>query len=69
MDVVEALLPGVGRRYEFTLDDTMDEMIRRVRELDLRATGDEQELLNDFAMMLAVDATHALYSKKHWVPL
>ena len=55
--------------YEFTLDDTMDEMIRRVRELDLRATGDEQELLADFAMMLAVDATHALYSKKHWVPL
>lgn len=55
--------------FEFTLDQVLDEMIQRTRELGLRAMGDEQALMTDFALMLSVNATHFLYNKKHWIPL
>jgi len=45
------------------------EMIQRVRELDLRAVGPTDALVSDFAMMLAVNATHSLYDRRNWIPL
>jgi len=55
--------------YEFTLDEALGEMIQRLRELDLRAVGRADKLVSDFAMMLAVNATHLLYDRRSWIPL
>lgn len=55
--------------YELTLDEALGEMIQRLRELDLRAVGRDDELVSDFAMMLAVHATHLLYDRRSWIPL
>lgn len=55
--------------FEFTLEEVLDEMIQRVRELDLRAVGPTDALVSDFAMMLAVNATHSLYDRRNWIPL
>jgi hypothetical protein len=55
--------------YEFTLDMVLDEMIQRVRELDLRAIGATDALVSDFSMMLAVNATHSVYDRRNWIPL
>lgn len=64
---------GVVRRwtgeYESTLDEVLDEMIQRVRELDLRAVGTPEGLVADFAMMLAVNTTHFLYDRRNRIPL
>lgn len=64
---------GVVRRwtgeYESTLDEVLDEMIQRVRELDLRAVGTPEGLVADFSMMLAVNTTHFLYDRRNRIPL
>ena len=44
-------------------------MIQRVRELDLRAVGSQDDLVSDFSLMLAVNATHFLYDRSYWIPL
>jgi len=55
--------------FEFTLEEVLDEMIQRCRELDLRAVGSPEALVSDFCMMLAVNATHSLYDRRNWIPL
>ncbi|MEZ5292003.1 MAG: putative zinc-binding metallopeptidase [Vicinamibacterales bacterium] len=53
----------------FTLDQLLDDMIARCRELKLRVEGSEARVLVDFAMLLAVQTVHALYSRKNWIAL
>ncbi len=55
--------------YESTLDEVLGEMTRRLRELDLRAVGRADEIVSDFATMLAVNSTHLLYDRRSWIPL
>ena len=55
--------------HQFTLDQVLDDMIGRCRELKLRAPGHDERLLADFAMLLAVQTVHALYSRKNWIAL
>jgi hypothetical protein len=50
--------------YEFALDQVLDEIIGRCRELGLRAVGTERRLLLDAAGMLAVKTVHHLYSRR-----
>ncbi|GJM20738.1 MAG: hypothetical protein DHS20C15_06530 [Planctomycetota bacterium] len=52
--------------YQAALDQVLEDMIRRCRELKLRAVGDEDELRNDCAVMLTVNVMHFLYNKKQW---
>ncbi len=55
--------------YEFTLDQVLDDMVLRTRELGLWANGETDRLVADFAMMLAVNTVHFLYSKRNRIPL
>lgn len=55
--------------YQFTVDQVLTDMIGRCRELDLRAVGPERPLRTDAALMLAVNTTHFLHSRRRWVAL
>lgn len=51
--------------YQFTLEQVLNEMIGRCRELKLRAVGSERQLRMDFAVLLTVKTMHFLYSRGH----
>jgi hypothetical protein len=55
--------------YQFTLEQVLNDMIGRCRELKLRAVGAERKLRMDFAVLLTVKTMHFLYSRKNWVAL
>jgi hypothetical protein len=48
--------------YQLTLDEVLDEIIARCRELKLRALGSERQLTRDFTVLLTARTVHALYS-------
>jgi hypothetical protein len=48
--------------YQLTLDDVLDEMIGRCRELKLRAVGSQRQLTRDFTVLLTARTVHSLYS-------
>jgi hypothetical protein len=57
--------------YELTLDVVLGQMVRRARELRLRAVGGDRQLRMDFAVLLTVKTMHFLYSegRRDWIPL
>ena len=57
--------------YQLTLDVVLAEMIRRSRELRLRAVGGDRQLRIDFAVLLTVKTMHYLYTegRRDWFPL
>lgn len=48
--------------YQLTLDDVLDEIIKRCRELKLRAVGSERQLTRDITVLLTARTVHALYN-------
>jgi hypothetical protein len=48
--------------YQLTLDDVLDEIIGRCRELKLRTAGSERQLTRDFTVLLTAKTVHLLYS-------
>ena len=48
--------------YQLTLDDVLDDIIKRCRKLKLRAVGSERQLVRDFTVLLTAKTVHALYS-------
>jgi hypothetical protein len=56
---------------QLTLDAVLDDMISRCRELDLRVSGPEQQLLVNFTILLTAKTMHALFgpSKRKWIAL
>jgi hypothetical protein len=48
--------------YQLTLDDVLDEIIGRCRELKLRAVGSERQLIRDFTVLLTARTVHSLYN-------
>ena len=48
--------------YQLTLDEVLDEIIARCRELKLRAVGSRRQLTRDFTVLLTARTVHALYS-------
>jgi hypothetical protein len=48
--------------YQLTLDDVLDEIIGRCRELKLRAVGSERQLTRDFTVLLTARTVHSLYN-------
>ena len=48
--------------YQLTLDQFLDDMIGRCRELKLRAVGSERQLRTDFTVLLTAKTVHSLYS-------
>jgi hypothetical protein len=57
--------------YEFALDVVLGQMLRRSRELRLRAVGGDRQLRMDFAVLLTTQTMHTLYSKRRrdWIAL
>lgn len=55
--------------YQFTLEQVLNDMIGRCRELKLRAVGAERQLVMDFAVLLTVQTMHSLYSRQNWIAL
>ena len=57
--------------YEFTLDVVLGQMLRRSRELRLRAVGGDRQLRMDFAVLLTVQTMHFLYTegRRDWIAL
>lgn len=57
--------------HELTLDTVLDEMIRRARELKLRAVGPAGKLRLDFALLVTAETVHSLYSpsRRQWFAL
>jgi hypothetical protein len=56
---------------QLTLDAVLDDMISRCRELDLRASGAEQQLVLNFTILLTAKTMHALFgpSRRKWIAL
>jgi hypothetical protein len=52
--------------YEFTLNQVLNEMIGRCKELKLIAVGPERTLLLDFAIMFTVHGMSYLYRGREW---
>ncbi|MDD9939596.1 MAG: putative zinc-binding metallopeptidase [Myxococcales bacterium] len=52
--------------YQFTLNQVLDQMIGRCKELGLVAEGSEPKLVLDFAIMLTVHGMNYLYKGREW---
>lgn len=55
--------------YQVAVDQVLEDMIGRCRELKLRAVGSERRLRMDAALMLTVNTMHFLHSHRRWVAL
>jgi hypothetical protein len=57
--------------HKLTLDTVLDEMIRRARELKLRAVGPVGKLRLDVALLVTAETVHSLYSpsRRQWFAL
>jgi hypothetical protein len=52
--------------YQFTLNQVLDQMIGRCKELRLVADGKEHNLVMDFAIMLTVHGMNYVYRGREW---
>jgi hypothetical protein len=52
--------------YQLTLNQVLDQMIGRCKELRLVADGPERNLVLDFAIMLTVHGMNYLYRGREW---
>lgn len=55
--------------YQFTLEQVLNDMIGRSRELKLRAAGPEKRLKMEFAVLLTVKTMDFHYSRRNWFAL
>jgi hypothetical protein len=67
---IRQLVATWSGEHQLTIDAVLGEMIGRARELRLRATGDERQLLADFAVLLTVHTMRFLYTRRReWIAL
>jgi hypothetical protein len=55
--------------YQYTIDQVLENMIRRANELNLRLPGPEDRAKIDFTVMLTVQTMNYLHSGRHRVAL
>ncbi len=55
--------------YQYTIDQVIENMIRRANELNLRLSGPEERSKGDFTVMLTVQTMNYLHSGFHRVAL
>lgn len=55
--------------YQYTIDQVLEDMIRRCRELDLRVPVAEEQAKLDFTILLTVHTMNFLRSGRHRVAL
>jgi hypothetical protein len=69
-EIRELVSKWTGER-KLTLEAVLDGMIRRARELNLRAVGPPGKLRLDFALLVTAETVHSLYSpsRRQWFAL
>jgi hypothetical protein len=55
--------------YQYTIDQVLEDMIRRANEMNLRLVRDEESTKSDFLVMLTVQTMNYLHSGRHRVAL
>ena len=55
--------------YQYTIDQVLEDMIERCRELNLRLAGPEDQSKLDFTVLLTVQTMNHLHSGRHRVAL
>jgi len=55
--------------YPFVLDQVLGDMVRRCRELDLRAVGEAEQLRSDFSIVLVVHTMGSLHLHRRWIAI
>jgi hypothetical protein len=66
---IRALVSAWTGEYEFTLQQVLEDMIGRSRELKLRAAGSERQLKMEFAILLTVKTMDFHYGRRNWFAL
>jgi putative zinc-binding metallo-peptidase len=66
---VRRLVAGWTGAYQYTVDQVLEDMLKRCRELELRLTGSEAQAKLDFAILLTVQTMNFLHSGRHRVAL
>ena len=64
---MRALVARWTGEYQYTIDQVLDEIDKRCRELDLRLVGAAEQARLDFTIFLAVQTMHYLHSGRHRV--
>ncbi len=55
--------------YQYTIDQVIEDMIRRANELNLRLSGSEEDAKLNFAVTLTMQTMNYLHSGRHRVAL
>jgi hypothetical protein len=55
--------------YQYTIDQVLENMVKRSNELNLRLAGAEETTKLDFTIMLTVQTMNYLHSGRHRVAL
>ena len=55
--------------YQYTIDQVLEDMIARCRELNLRLTLPEDQARHEFTVLLTVQTMNYLHSGRHRVAL
>jgi hypothetical protein len=66
---VRRKVAGWTGEYQYTIDQVLEDMIRRSRELNLRLPVDEEQAKLDFTILLTVHTMNFLRSGRHRVAL
>ena len=66
---VRRKVAGWTGAYQYTIDQVLEDMIERCRELKLRLTGSEDKATLDFTILLTVQTMNYLHSGRHRVAL
>lgn len=68
---LRALVARWTGEYQLTIDSLLDEMIELCRKMNLRAPGNERQLMMNFAVLLAARTVHSLFgpARRQWFAL
>jgi len=66
---VRRMVAGWTGEYQYTIDQVLENMIKRTAEMNLRLSGPEERTKLDFTIMLTVQTMNYLHSGRHRVAL
>ena len=66
---VRRMVAGWTGEYQYTIDQVLEDMIKRANELNLRLQRPEERTKLDFTIMLTVQTMNYLHSGRHRVAL
>ena len=66
---VRRMVAACTGEYQYTIDQVLENMIKRANEMNLRLKAAEDETKLDFTIMLTVQTMNYLHSGRHRVAL